>query len=186
MGRRRYPLRGLQVFQEQVRMLGRPKRWSRIMTSPNTPEPLPERNDLPAVWDLVLEDIKARDVIGVRKYGTRLQPFNGRDSLKDAYQESLDQTVYLRQRIYEEESTRPTRSWQTACSAWALDFFRAARERPLIAKLLLRFCLGPKAYYEFIGLRDALNEASDVYVPYESHIDPDEYKVPIAWWEEAE
>ena len=73
------------------------------MSSPNTPEPNPEHNDLPAVWDLVVEDIKERDRIGTKKYGTRLQPFNGRNALHDAYQEALDLVVYLRQLIFEQE-----------------------------------------------------------------------------------
>ena len=61
----------------------------------------PEPNDRPAVWDLVIKDMLARDGEGRRKYGTPLQPFNGRDVLVDAYQEALDLVVYLRQAIYE-------------------------------------------------------------------------------------
>jgi len=68
----------------------------------NTHEPPPIPNDKPAVWDLVVADMKDRDVTGAAKYGTRLQPFNGRDSLVDAYQEALDLVVYLRQRIEED------------------------------------------------------------------------------------
>ena len=74
------------------------------LKSPNTPEPQPEKNNQPAVWDLVLADIKERDQIGANKYGIRLQPFNGRDVLKDAYQEALDLVVYLRQAIYERDN----------------------------------------------------------------------------------
>jgi hypothetical protein len=73
------------------------------MTSLNADQPGPKRNILPAVWDLVITDMKERDKIGEARYGTRLQPFNGRDALVDAYQESLDQTVYLRQLIYERD-----------------------------------------------------------------------------------
>ena len=61
----------------------------------------PEVNHLPAVWELVLADMAARDADGRRKYGVPLQPFNGRDPLVDAYQESLDQSVYLRSAIFE-------------------------------------------------------------------------------------
>lgn len=61
----------------------------------------PEHNDGPAVWDLVMEDFRARDTEGRRKYGTPLQPNNGRDPLVDAYQEALDLVVYLRQEIHE-------------------------------------------------------------------------------------
>lgn len=40
--------------------------------------------------------------MGLKKYGTVLQPNNGRDALVDAYQEALDLVVYLRQRIEED------------------------------------------------------------------------------------
>lgn len=69
-------------------------------------EKQPEKNEKPSVWDLVVEDMKARDAMGVKKYGTRLQPFNGRSPLWDAYQEALDLAVYLRQAIYEQENTQ--------------------------------------------------------------------------------
>ena len=58
-------------------------------------EPAPIKNNLPAVWDLVLKDIKERDQSGLKKYGTRLQPNNGRNPLIDAYQEALDLVVYF-------------------------------------------------------------------------------------------
>lgn len=69
----------------------------------NTKQPKPIINNSPCVWDLVLEDMKLRDVMGEHKHGTRLQPFNGRDVLKDAYQEALDLVVYLRQVLYERD-----------------------------------------------------------------------------------
>lgn len=72
-------------------------------------EPPPVPNDRPAVWDLVIQDILARDSAGREKYGTRLQPFNGRRALVDAYQEALDLVVYLRQAIFEIESGDSTK-----------------------------------------------------------------------------
>jgi len=69
----------------------------------NKEEPRSVRNDLPHIWDLVISDMKERDSIGAAKYGTSLQGFNGRDALVDAYQESLDLAVYLRQTIYERD-----------------------------------------------------------------------------------
>jgi hypothetical protein len=68
--------------------------------------PEPERTDKPAVWDLVMADMGARDAEGRRKYGTPLQPDNGRDALVDAYQEALDLVVYLRQEIWERAQRR--------------------------------------------------------------------------------
>lgn len=75
-------------------------------------QPMPTPNLHTASWDIVLRDLKKgcqsplveavendicnRDASGELKYGTRLQPFNGRDSLQDAYEEALDLTVYLK------------------------------------------------------------------------------------------
>ncbi len=67
-------------------------------------EPAPVKNELPAVWDLVIKDINDRDKFGQNKYSTRLQPFNGRNVLRDLYQELLDAIVYIRQLIYEQEN----------------------------------------------------------------------------------
>jgi hypothetical protein len=67
------------------------------------PEPNPQPNLFPPVWDLVIADMQARDTFGLNKYHTHLQPYNGRSALRDAYQESLDLVVYLRQAIYEDE-----------------------------------------------------------------------------------
>lgn len=72
--------------------------------SPNTPEPAPQPGSGPAVWDLVIADMRERDEGGLAKYGTRLQAGNGRNALVDAYQEALDLAVYLRQRIAEDDA----------------------------------------------------------------------------------
>ena len=69
----------------------------------NKPEFAPERNELPALWALVIGDMAERDIADRKKYGVPLQPFNGRDALLDAYQEALDQCVNLRQAIYERD-----------------------------------------------------------------------------------
>lgn len=63
----------------------------------------PVANANPAVWPLVLDDMKARDGEGRRKYGVPLQPHNGRDTLVDLYQELLDAVVYTRTLIYERD-----------------------------------------------------------------------------------
>jgi hypothetical protein len=67
----------------------------------NKAEPDPVKNDSRPVWELVIEDMYARDAAGREKYGTPLQANNGRDALVDAYQEALDLCVYLRQAIEE-------------------------------------------------------------------------------------
>lgn len=67
-------------------------------------EPAPIPTTTPPTWDLVVNDMRKRDEFGYRKYGVRLQPNNGRDALKDAYEEALDLCVYLRSAIYERDN----------------------------------------------------------------------------------
>jgi len=69
----------------------------------NEHQPIPSHNSNPAIWDLVTADMKVRDEVGLHRYGTRLQAFNGRDCLIDAYQEALDLACYLRQAIFERD-----------------------------------------------------------------------------------
>ena len=91
-------------------------------------QPAPTPNDKPALWPMVIEDVKnlypnepevyasieiradmaARDQFGRKKYGVPLQPNNGRDPLKDAYEELLDAAVYLKQTIVEKSERKPT------------------------------------------------------------------------------
>jgi hypothetical protein len=52
---------------------------------------------------MVIADIEKRKAIGLERYGTLLQPFNGRDALRDAYEEALDLAQYLRQAIEERD-----------------------------------------------------------------------------------
>lgn len=66
------------------------------------PDPTPNREL--AVWPIVIADMQLRHEMGIAKYGTPLQPFNGRDALWDAYQEALDLAVYLRQAILERDT----------------------------------------------------------------------------------
>ena len=66
-------------------------------------QPPPRPTNGIAIWDLVMADMRERNDTGYRRYGTRLQAFNGRDALVDAYQEALDLVVYLRQAIAERD-----------------------------------------------------------------------------------
>lgn len=72
---------------------------------------MPVKNDQPCIQDMVIADIEKRKAIGLQRYGTLLQPFNGRDSLRDAYEEALDLCQYLRQALEEraqlEKAGRP-------------------------------------------------------------------------------
>ena len=64
-------------------------------------QPAPSPSNGMAIVDLVLMDILERKAEGIRRYGTPLQAFNGRDSLRDAYDEAVDLAIYLRQAIEE-------------------------------------------------------------------------------------
>jgi len=66
-------------------------------------QPAPIANDKPAVWGLVVADMQARDQLGRERYGVPLQPHNGRDALRDAYEEALDLCAYLKQALLERD-----------------------------------------------------------------------------------
>jgi hypothetical protein len=68
-----------------------------------TPQPVPVPNDRPDIQTQVIADIEARRDLGIERYGTALQPHNGRDALWDAYEEALDLAMYLRQAITERD-----------------------------------------------------------------------------------
>lgn len=51
----------------------------------------------------VRADLEDREQLGIRRYGTPLQPHNGRDALRDAYEEALDLACYLKQVLLEHE-----------------------------------------------------------------------------------
>jgi flavin-dependent thymidylate synthase len=58
------------------------------------------------ITDLVLDDLKLRREAGVKKYGMSLRAFNGRDAVLDAYQEALDLSLYLRQKLTENRAAK--------------------------------------------------------------------------------
>lgn len=66
---------------------------------------LPILNDQKNIQDRVMRDIEARKIVGIQRYGTALQPFNGRDALLDAYEEALDLCMYLKQAIVERDES---------------------------------------------------------------------------------
>lgn len=67
-------------------------------------QPAPAPNHRPPVWEAVIAEMHARDKLGRKRYGTPLQPFNGRDALRDAFEEALDLVVYLKQAMIERSS----------------------------------------------------------------------------------
>lgn len=62
---------------------------------------MPVVNGQAYVQDAVIADIEARKQVGIRRYGTALQPGNGRDALLDLYEELLDACCYLKQALME-------------------------------------------------------------------------------------
>jgi hypothetical protein len=66
-------------------------------------QPAPVPNDRVDVQTLVIADIEARRDVGIDRYGTALQPHNGRDGLRDLYEELLDAACYVRQLIAERD-----------------------------------------------------------------------------------
>lgn len=71
-------------------------------------QPLPTVNDELDIQSMVIEDIAARRKVGVQRYGTALQAHNGRDSLRDLYEELLDGVMYVRQVMEEREHPIPS------------------------------------------------------------------------------
>lgn len=65
-------------------------------------QPNPQHNDSVPVWDQVIEDMKARNELGKKRYGTALQANNGRDALVDLNEELLDGLAYLKQHMIEQ------------------------------------------------------------------------------------
>jgi hypothetical protein len=66
-------------------------------------QPPPTVNDSPLVKDAIHADIEELCERRRQKYGTHLQPHNGRDALRDAYEEALDQALYLKQALMERD-----------------------------------------------------------------------------------
>lgn len=69
-------------------------------------QPMPVANDRPSIQGMVRADLDQREKLGRERYGTSLQAHNGRDALRDAYEEALDLACYLRQMIEERGSDR--------------------------------------------------------------------------------
>lgn len=85
---------------------------------PETDQPLPTSGSGPIVHELVIEDLKERLAFGVRKYNEPLRAFNGRDALRDAYEEALDGVTYLKQAVIEVEAQRKLHAALLEESAW--------------------------------------------------------------------
>lgn len=76
---------------------------------------MPTVNDRPSVQGMVIDDLMVRLRVGSSGTGTPLQPHNGRDALRDAYEEALDLACCLRQAIAERDS--PACQTDTHCKS---------------------------------------------------------------------
>lgn len=72
---------------------------------PETDQPLPTKNEHPVIQQLIITEVMQGSLdLGRRKYGTGLQPFNGRDPLLDLEEELRDALVYARQVRWERDN----------------------------------------------------------------------------------
>jgi len=74
-----------------------------MITNASQQQPTPKTNEHRPIIEYVMQDLRKRAEVGKERYGTYLQPNNGRDALLDAYEEALDQTMYLKQEIIERQ-----------------------------------------------------------------------------------
>lgn len=81
-----------------------PETWLNEKVHLMATQPAPMPNKEVHVVDWVISDLRDRKAMGIEKYGTALQPFNGRRALVDLYEELLDAVLYLRQHLLEEEA----------------------------------------------------------------------------------
>lgn len=69
-------------------------------TKPSPPDPSGVR---PEMWDLVQADMRERDHFGRRHYGQPIDPNDGRDWQREAYEELLDAAIYQRTALYKRD-----------------------------------------------------------------------------------
>lgn len=113
------------------------------MTAPAAPTPSVPTSAETAVdawWDRPRTQPLAEDQpipglrrrLGIERYGTPLQAHNGRDALRDAYEEALDLANYLRQAM--EERKAPTPASPTRAQAYRAEAEVRAGEVPVISR----------------------------------------------------
>ena len=68
------------------------------------PNPKPgKQNVFPEIKGKILDMIEQRRQEGIATYGTELQTHNGRDVLRDAFEDCLDCLIYLGQALMERD-----------------------------------------------------------------------------------
>lgn len=99
-------------------------------------QPLPVVNDHPDIQSQVIADIEARRQVGIGRYGSALQPLNGRDTLLDAYEEFMDLTIYLRSVLTERDDVEGVAAIQRRLRETTTDRDRLQR---LVEEFALQF-----------------------------------------------
>jgi len=56
-----------------------------------------------SIQAMVRADLEERERLGISRYGTALYPHNGRDALRDLYEELLDACCYVKQAMIERD-----------------------------------------------------------------------------------
>lgn len=87
-------------------------------------QPDPRSAEGPALWDVVIERMRARDRLGLERYGVRLQAHNGRNPAEDLLDEILDAAVYVQQLAAEWEALKAENARLRAELAAARDEVR--------------------------------------------------------------
>lgn len=141
------------------------------MTTSSIDQPPPKPNDGPDIWRLVIADMEERRRIGIARYGTPLQPFNGRDALIDAFAEALDLAVYLKQALVERETLAAQlfrdldgdgnfANWLAACDEVLLHGFATENERLRDAIDTLQQSMPTSQFREHVAALTKLGEAA--------------------------
>lgn len=78
----------------------------------------PAINGLPSMHEKAITDVEARKAIGIQRYGVALQPANGRNAVRDWYEEALDGVVYGAQVAWEQDHPSET---YVGCLIYALS-----------------------------------------------------------------
>lgn len=94
-----------------------------------------------SVTDAVIAEFRSRDALGRRKYGCCLQPFNGRDALRDARDEALDNAAYLTQAIMERDAVNDREHLLTCLMEECAEIIEVASRVSVRASKALRFGL---------------------------------------------
>jgi hypothetical protein len=114
------------VDRERSRLKNRREAVERLRAMLGRTQPAPTSNATTPIIDLILAelldlvaahpsapevatDLRVRAQAGKSKYGVYLQARNGRDALRDAYEEACDLVMYLRQAIAEDDEDPRTR-----------------------------------------------------------------------------